>query len=367
MQNKVVTINGKIEYAQNIAFEELTPPSLFEKDEELSLAIQELDLIKKDKVLCDKASLEKDLAVLQKEELEINIEIADLDKQLQIGKKTYNAMLSEKAACCPVCKQLLNDKSKIEAKKQYKNNLLDLFNKQTKLKERYKQKHFDKVACEGKIFSLEKSSNIVSPETIKALEEQISQLQKEKQEHIRLQNEYTTKLQAIQKAKNDIQDLEKEIVLLNNSIESTKKQSEIAKKLYFNSIKEKMSTADKYLKDVKIRYYTIVKGTGELKDDFVITYKDKDFALLSKSEKTAASLEIANMFNKIAGINSPLFIDDSESYPDFDFISMYKDTQIFIAQVQKGRNLKITNQKDEIKGCTTLKTLYNKKQLISVA
>ena len=60
-----------------------------------------------------------------------------------------------------------------------------------------------------------------------------------------------------------------------------------------------MQAADMYLKDVKIRFYKVIKATGEIKDDFVITYKDKDFSTLSRSEKIAASLEIANMLNKI--------------------------------------------------------------------
>ena len=111
-----------------------------------------------------------------------------------------------------------------------------------------------------------------------------------------------------------------------------------------------MEVADSYLKDVKIRFYKVIKATGELKDDFVITYKDKDYSTLSRSEKIATSLEIANMLNKITGLNSPLFIDDSESYPDFNFVDEYSDSQIFIAQVKKGRNLKITNKKETITG-----------------
>ena len=77
------------------------------------------------------------------------------------------------------------------------------------------------------------------------------------------------------------------------------------------------------------------------------------------------------MLNKITKLNVPLFIDDSESYPDFDFISMYKDTQIIIAQVKKGRALRITNGSEVIKGFTSNTNLHKKtnikKQLVSVA
>lgn len=132
-----------------------------------------------------------------------------------------------------------------------------------------------------------------------------------------------------------------------------------------------MQSADMYLRDVKIRFYKIIKTTGEIKDDFVITYKDKDFSTLSRSEKIATSLEIANMLNKITKLNAPLFIDDSESYPDFDFVSIYNDTQKIIAQVKKGRALKITNGSEAIKGFTSNKNLHKKtnieNQLVSVA
>ena len=295
------------------------------------------------------------METLQNEELEISLELKKFEKQLAECKKVYTSMLSQEDACCPLCKQLLDNESKKSALKQYKSDLLIVYEKLNRYQERYDKKHFDRVAVEGKLMALDTADNVVSTETIKSLENKISVLEQEKQENIKLNSEYSTKLQSIEKAKADILMFEKEIDSLNTSIEQTKQQADVAKQLYFNSIKEKMSLADNYLKDVKIRFFTILKGTGEIKDDFVITYKDKDFSLLSRSEKIAASLEIANMFNKITNLNSPLFIDDSESYPDFDFLSTYKDTQIFIAQVQKGTNLRIANNHYSIKGYKTIK------------
>ena len=85
-----------------------------------------------------------------------------------------------------------------------------------------------------------------------------------------------------------------------------------------------------------------MKESGELKDDFIITYNGNEFKNLSKSETIATSLELSNMFNKISGVNLPLFIDDSESCADYNFIEDYsKDSQVLIAQVNKGQNLQI--------------------------
>ena len=94
-------------------------------------------------------------------------------------------------------------------------------------------------------------------------------------------------------------------------------------------------------------------------------FMSSDFSTLSRSEKIAASLEIANMLNQITNLNIPLFIDDSESYPDFDFINKYKNNQIFIAQVKKGRTLKITNGQEVIAGFNTTKHLYKKSKQTS--
>ena len=50
------------------------------------------------------------------------------------------------------------------------------------------------------------------------------------------------------------------------------------------------------------------------------------------------------MLNKISGVNLPLFVDDSESCADYNFIEDFSnDTQILISRVEKGENLKISN------------------------
>lgn len=371
MNNKITNLKGQIEYAEKITNEILQKPPEFEKQQELDFAIQELEQLKSDEIISNKAELQNKLNDLQKEEFELNLEINKLEKELQEGKKVYETMSNENESCCPTCKQKLTNSSKLLAKKQYRNTLITLFDKQNKLKERYKQKHFDRVACEGKIYTLENIKSNVSAETLKQLERNIKVLELEKQNIITLQNEHSIKLDNVKKARTDIEKFNNEIDLLNKSIIETQEQSAIAKKLYFNCIKEKIQAVDKYLKDVKIRFYKVIKATGEIKDDFVITYKNKDFSTLSRSEKTAASLEIANMLNKITNLNAPLFIDDSESYPDFDFTSMYNDTQILIAQVKKGRALKVTNGTEIIKGFTSNKNLHEKtsikKELVSVA
>ena len=103
-----------------------------------------------------------------------------------------------------------------------------------------------------------------------------------------------------------------------------------------------MKAVKKYLNKVNIKFYSILKETGEIKDDFIIQYNGNDLKNLSRSEFIACSLEISNMLNKVSKVNFPLFIDDSESCADYDFASKYsKSTQLLISQVVKGKDLSI--------------------------
>ena len=155
---------------------------------------------------------------------------------------------------------------------------------------------------------------------------------------------FKNKRENIQKAKADIQIFNKNIDELYSSLDSNKKAKDVAQKLLINYIEAKMQHATKHLKNVGIKYYTILKDSGEIKQDFIITYKGNEFKNLSRSETIATSLEISNMLNKISGVNLPLFVDDSESCADYNFIEDFSnDTQILIAKVEKGQNLEISN------------------------
>ena len=88
----------------------------------------------------------------------------------------------------------------------------------------------------------------------------------------------------------------------------------------------------------------IIKDDGVIKENFTILYNGNELKTLSRSETIATSLELCNMLNKVANTNFPLFIDDSESCADYNFIEDYSnDTQILIARVEKGKELAISD------------------------
>ncbi len=61
-----------------------------------------------------------------------------------------------------------------------------------------------------------------------------------------------------------------------------------------------------------ISLFSLVKTTGELKDDFKFTYDGKDYRWLSASEKIKAGLEVANLLARLTGLAYPTFIDNAE-------------------------------------------------------
>lgn len=61
-----------------------------------------------------------------------------------------------------------------------------------------------------------------------------------------------------------------------------------------------------------ISLFSLVKTTGEMKDDFKFTYDGKDYRWLSASEKIKAGLEVANLLARLTGLQYPTFIDNAE-------------------------------------------------------
>ena len=199
-----------------------------------------------------------------------------------------------------------------------------------------------------KFHSISGNPDVEKEKRIKTVQENITKLEYEKAEIDRFNNSISIKGNDIESALQDIKyfNLEKNTQLkLIDNLNQTKK---IAQKLYILYIEEKMKLAREYLKDVDIKFYSVLKTTGEIKEDFIITYKDKTLSDLSRSETIATALEFANMFNKISRLNGPIFIDDYESCVDYDFIKDYSEiTQLIIAKVEKGQDLQIQNYFEE--------------------
>lgn len=349
-ENQIKTVKGKIDYAQSIIDSTTIDKILtFEKDEELSLDRQQLSYLTTDKNSAIRTKQEKIVNELEKQKSTLEKQIDDLFSKMQEGKKKYLSIKNANDVCCPLCGQKLEEKGRLTTIINMKKDLEASYDKKVKL-----DKEFliikGKLAVEkAKLYSAQNvSNNEEYPGQITTLKEKISHLEQEKMDIEKHNNIVTINQKNVMTSKEDITKFNIKIQELHGLIENIKKVKEVTQKLYINYLEEKMKYATKHLKNVRIQYYKVSKEDEILKEDFIILYKNNELKNLSRSETIATMLEIGNMLNKVANTNFPLFIDDSESCADFNFIEDYaKSTQILISRVQKGQELTISNYNDK--------------------
>lgn len=365
VDSHISSLNGKIEYAENIANEKLPHYKTFEKDEELSLSRQELAFLNTNEKLVDKENQKKVVESLEKEILSKETEFNELEQSMKSGKQKYLSIKNGSNCTCPTCNQKIQDESKNLTIQSMYNELVSKFDKRNLLETQIKDLKSKHAIERCKYHALEGNPTIEKQKRIAVVEESIKSLEQENQEIQKFNNEIAIKEKNISAAKADIDKFNSEKQEKNKFIDNLNNTKKVAQKLYIGYIEEKMKLAKEYLKDVDIKFYSVLKTTGEIKEDFVITYKNTPLADLSRSETIATALEFANMFNQISRANFPIFIDDYESCADYDFIKDYsKNTQIIISKVEKGHPLTISDYntgkstiiKPIISGATTLKT-----------
>lgn len=343
-EDKIKNLQGKIAYAENYISEKLDSSKTFDKQEELSLAMQELLFLKSDQKVEARKRQQKIVDNLNSQIITYQNQIDILNTNMIDGKKTYLSIKNEPVSYCPMCKQKLSDEGRLVTIKNMKDSLENDYSNKIKLETELQELKRNLAVEKCKLYALGNENLDDQNNRIKELEDQIKLLEQEKSEIDQYNTSINIKKENIQKAKDDIQIFKKNIDDLYGNIDSNKKAKDVAQKLLINYIEAKMQFATKHLKNVNIKYYTILKDSGEIKQDFIITYKGNDFKNLSRSESIATSLEISNMLNKISGVKLPLFIDDSESCADYDFIEDFSnDNQIFIAKVEKGKSLEIAD------------------------
>lgn len=341
---QISIIDGKIDYAEKFIIDEVPKKKIFEKEEELSLARQELAFLSANQDIVDKEKQKQVVERLEKDILAKENEFNELETQMKTGKRVYLSIKNGTNCKCPTCEQKIEDESKNKTIENMKKELVSFYDRRNLLETTIKDLKFDLTMQRCKFHSLEGNSTIEKSKRIAVIEEDIKRLENEKLEIEKFNSQIILQGKNIQSARNDILKFKKEKKAKSDIIDNLNKAKKVAQKLYIAYIEEKMKLAKQYLKDVNIKFYSVLKTTGEIKEDFVIEYKNHALSDLSRSETIATALEFANMFNKISKVNFPIFIDDYESCADYDFIKDYaKDTQLFIAKVEKGDLLKIAD------------------------
>ena len=345
-ETKIGNLQGKIEYAQNIINSTvIEAEKTFEKAEELKFARMELSSLEAENTFT-KTRQENIVNDLNNQIADKEKQIQDLTTNMKAGKQKYLQLKAEPVSYCPTCKQVLNPEGKLITINNMRTELEMAFESKKKLDIELMDLKSKHATERCKLHALESKSNLEREKHIGELRSQIQELEQEQLEIERFNSSILSQKTTIDGAENDISLFSSQIMECSKLLENIKETKDVAQKLYINYIEEKMKFATKHLKNVSIKYYKVSKEDGVIKEDFIILYNGNELKSISRSETIATSLELCNMLNKVAKTNFPLFIDDSESCADYNFIEDYSNgTQILIARVEKGKDLTISDYK----------------------
>ena len=345
-ETKIGNLQGKIEYAQNIINSTvIEEEKTFEKAEELKFARMELSSLEAENTFT-KTRQENIVNDLNNQIADKEKQIQDLTTNMKAGKQKYLQLKAEPVSYCPTCKQVLNPEGKLITINNMRTELEIAFESKQKLDIELMDLKSKHATERCKLHALESKSNLEREKHIEELRSQIQELEQEQLEIERFNSSILSQKHTIDGAENDISLFSSQIMECSKLLENIKETKDVAQKLYINYIEEKMKFATKHLKNVSIKYYKVSKDDGVIKEDFIILYNGNELKSISRSETIATSLELCNMLNKVAKTNFPLFIDDSESCADYNFIEDYSNgTQILIARVEKGKDLTISDYK----------------------
>lgn len=345
-ETKIGNLQGKIEYAQNIINSTvIEEEKTFEKAEELKFARMELSSLEAENTFT-KTRQENIVNDLNNQIADKEKQIQDLTTNMKAGKQKYLQLKAEPVSYCPTCKQVLNPEGKLITINNMRTELEIAFESKQKLDIELMDLKSKHATERCKLHALESKSNLEREKHIGELRSQIQELEQEQLEIERFNSSILSQKNTIDGAENDISLFSSQIMECSKLLENIKETKDVAQKLYINYIEEKMKFATKHLKNVSIKYYKVSKEDGVIKEDFIILYNGNELKSISRSETIATSLELCNMLNKVAKTNFPLFIDDSESCADYNFIEDYSNgTQILIARVEKGKDLTISDYK----------------------
>ena len=345
-ETKIGNLQGKIEYAQNIIDSTvIEEEKTFEKAEELKFARMELSSLEAENTFT-KTRQENIVNDLNNQIADKEKQIQDLTTNMKAGKQKYLQLKAEPVSYCPTCKQVLNPEGKLITINNMRTELEIAFESKQKLDIELMDLKSKHATERCKLHALESKSNLEREKHIEELRSQIQELEQEQLEIERFNSSILSQKHTIDGAENDISLFSSQIMECSKLLENIKETKDVAQKLYINYIEEKMKFATKHLKNVSIKYYKVSKEDGVIKEDFIILYNGNELKSISRSETIATSLELCNMLNIVAKTNFPLFIDDSESCADYNFIEDYSNgTQILIARVEKGKDLTISDYK----------------------
>ena len=337
---------GRIETLKSIALEHEGNLLEFKKEQELQDSMKRYEEISMnfESYTLDGVKASIDGLNRRLEEI-IKSDLSKISKQYDTANNKLKNVDNEQAIC-PSCKQeIKDDEIKKHLKYMFKKEMQDLQEKADKLKERAIELNNTKKQKEVLYNKLNNSNMQELQKERDNLKERIDILQKEKEEIVYHNQQVNIKTKTIKDAKELLLTCEKTQKEILEQLELNRVQRKIVDKLKILIIETQKEKIRKHLNKVDIEFSKFVKTTGEVAECCNIQYEGRDFKKLSKSQQARACLEISNVFNKISGINAPIFFDDAESTTDIQEIP---GTQMIISLVIKYNNLEILYDYEDV-------------------
>lgn len=336
LDKEEINIEGKIQYANSIINEPVKEELKFENAGLLAIAEKEYDFVVNSNMNNDKEEVKihiNDLnnkIIIQKEKKE------EYERKRKEIEKNISSIENDNTIC-PVCHNKILNESKIdEMQKEQRDKLNEIKKKEKECDVIIKTFKIQLSILNGKL-----SNNTDNKtERLQELKSKILKLKFEKEEIEKVNFQIKAKIQSIEKAKKDINDLQKATLEIKNIRNILKNQIEVAKSLNIRIVEKQMKMVSEYLDKVKLAFYKIDVDTGEIKECYKILYDNKEYNVLSLSEKLRASLEISNLVNKRVELKAPIFIDNSESITHYD---KEFDTQVIFAKVVENKELELVS------------------------
>ena len=179
-EDKIKNLQGKIAYAENFIGEKLDTLKTFDKQEELSLAQQELSFLKTDQKA---EARNKQLKIVENLNSQINLyqnQIETLTTNMINGKKTYLSIKNEPISYCPMCKQQLSDKGRLNTIQNMKTDLENDYSNKIKLETELQEIKKNLAVEKCKLYALGNDNADKQKTRITEVENQIKVLEKEK-------------------------------------------------------------------------------------------------------------------------------------------------------------------------------------------
>lgn len=315
----------------------------FDKQERLEFLENEYEKILTDtNYITDVEEIQRRIKILN-EEIKKTLQ-EDLIKAKK-RKKELEDKLSNSHVCF-TCKQEIQNETMIKNIERIDRKELENLNEEIKNKLDESKEKLNKIKNLKETYErLNTEECKLALKNKEEIKKEIEALKQEKSDIENFNKMADSKKTMILNAKRQMEDLNKKIDECKEKIELFNSQIKVSNKMRMKIIEEQLKDTEGFFTDISLQFFTYDDEKQDYKEDYKLLYKGREYAKLSQSEKMRADFEISNFINKKSGINTAMFIDDTERIRD---IKIADGTQVVMALYIKYSELDILYEYNDV-------------------